>query len=64
MEGSAYDFSLLLARELVEVDCISGNANREVRICLGVFVSLHQCFAVEDIYVDMVSHFGKISVED
>ena len=64
MKGSAYDLALLFAREFMEIDCIARNADREIRICLGIFVSLHESFAVEDVYVDMVRHFSEISVKD
>ena len=48
----------------MEVNGIAGNTDGKIRISLGIFVSLQKCFSVKNVYVDMVSLFGKISVED
>jgi hypothetical protein len=64
VEGAADDFLLLLAGELVEVHSVAGHADGEVGEGLGVFVGLHESFAVEHVHVDVVGLLGEVAVED
>ena len=64
MEGAADNFSLLLPRELVEVDSITRNTDGEVWIKIGIFVSLDKLLLIEDVYVDVMRVLLEIAVED
>ena len=64
MEGPAYDLTLLLTGELIEVYGVARYTYRKIRICLGIFVSLHKHLSVENVYVDVVCLLSKISVKD
>ena len=64
MEGTADNLSLLLTRELVEMNGIARYANGKIGIRLGILVSLQEGFAVHHVYVDMMRPLGKISVKD
>ena len=60
----AFDnFELLFFRKSVEVYGISRNSYREHRVFFGMLVSVHKSFAIENVYVKMLSALRKISVE-
>ena len=63
MEGTRYNFLLLFARELVEIDRVSRNSDGEVGVCFWIFVGFDECCAVENVDVEMVSTVCEISVK-
>ena len=64
MEGSRNNLSLLLFGEAAEVYGVSGYADGEVGVELGVLVRLEKCFAAEYVYVEVVSVSAEVAVKD
>ena len=63
MEGTRNDLVLLLLGERVEVHGIAGNADGQLRILLGVSLSVEQRLTIEDVDVQVVATLLGVSVE-
>ena len=64
MEGSGDNVVLLLLGELDEVYGIAGNPDCELRIVLGMLLSIEKCLTVEDIDVEVMTALYGITVEE
>ncbi len=66
MTGAVDDVELLLAGKVDEFDGIARDADGEVGILrlFGVFHCVYEFFGAEDIYVEVVCAFVKVSVKD
>ncbi len=63
MEGTADNLSLLLGRELVEVNRISGYAYGKVGVKLGVVHCINELLTLKNVYVDVVSVLCEVATE-
>ncbi len=63
VEGSGDNIILLLFCELDEVYGIAGNSDSELRIVLGMSLSIEKCFSVEYINIEVVAALNGITVE-
>ena len=63
MEGAGNNVELLLARELDEVHGVAGNAHRQLRIFFRMIHRIEERFTIEDVHVDVVRTFVRISSE-
>jgi len=63
VEGSADNVCLLLRRKLDEVNCISGYTDSQLRIVLGMLLSIKKSISVENVDIQMMSALDCISVE-
>ena len=64
MECSGDNLFLLLTGELIEVNCITGNTDGEVRIILGILICLDESFAVENVDIDMMCLLCEVAVKN
>jgi hypothetical protein len=63
VEGSGDNVCLLLGSKLDEVYCVSGNADGELRIVLGMLLSIEKSVSVENVNVKMVATLGSITIK-
>ena len=47
----------------MEIHRVARNANRQIRIFFGIFVSVHQQFAVHYVDIDVVRVILKVAVQ-
>ena len=64
MERSRNHFLLLFLGQAVEVDCIAGNTNGQVRVLFGVLGGIDEHIAVEDVDIDVLSALTEVAVDD
>ena len=64
MEGTRNDLSLLLMTQLIEVHCIAGNADGQVRVLLRMLVSRQQRFTVEYVYIQVMCILREVAAHD
>ena len=62
VDGAGDYFVLLFFAELVEVDRVSAYTDCKLRIFFGVFLRVEKHFAVEYVYVKMISARMDVSV--
>ena len=62
MEATADYFQLVFTTQLHEVYSIAGNTDCKLRIFLGMFHRIIKHLAVQNIYVQVVSAFGEVTV--
>lgn len=63
VEGSGDNVILLLFSELYEVYSVARYTNCELRILLGMLLSVYESFSVENIYIKMMTAFFNVAVE-
>ena len=63
MEGTGDDVSLLLGSELDEVDGISGYTDGQLRIVLGMLLSVQQHIPVQHVHVQMMAALCRIAIQ-
>jgi hypothetical protein len=63
VESTRDNVCLLLGSKLNEVYCISGYADSELGIILGMLLSIEKSFSVENVYIKMVTTLGSITIE-
>ena len=51
VNGAVYNLVLLFARKLIEINGITGNSYRKLRIFFGVSLRVQKGFAAEYVYV-------------
>ena len=52
-------FVLLFFGEFIEINGISRNADRKLRILFGMFLRIEKRFTIEYVYVEMVSKLSE-----
>ena len=62
MDGAGDYFVLLFFAELVEIDRVSAYTDCKLRIFFGVFLRVEKHFAVEYVYVKMISARMNVTV--
>lgn len=62
VNGAGNHFVLLFFGEFIEVDGVARYANGELRIFFGMFLRVQQRFAVEYVYVQMMSAVRHVRV--
>ena len=63
MESTGNDVSLLLGSELDEVNGISGHADGQLRIVLGMLLSVQEHISVQHVYVEVMAALCSIAVK-
>ena len=62
MEATRNNLQLMLAAQFNEVDSISGNTNRKLRIFFRMLHSIFQHLTVQHIYVQVMSTLDKLAI--
>ena len=63
MHGAADNFQLLLVGERGEVDGVTGNTDRQLRVLFRMIHRIEQGLSKNDIDIDVVTAVGEITVE-
>ena len=63
MEGTGDNVCLLLGSQLDEVNCISGYADGELRIILGMSLCIQKGVSVQNVDVQMMTALGCVTIQ-
>ncbi len=63
MKSTRNNVVLLFFSQFYEVYCIARNSYSELRVLLGVCLSVKESFTCENVYVEVVSAFFNVAVK-